>query len=220
MNNFDYVRPTTAALYTFDNEDCLDSSPNGNDLTKGTPTYGLGRFGQAVYFSGANFKRATTYYSSLALTTYSILCWINTTDNSYQTIFAFLDSSVGTDLSGYDIGTWGGNVFMSSNDGDTIGDPQFIGSEEPNDGLWHWIVWTRGSTYSRIYVDGKLDLQAANIGLAFYGYEIACLGAWWNNYEAAAFDKYAGYIDDLHIINTELSYATIRRMYAFQMGWI
>lgn len=109
---------------------------------------------------------------------------------------------------------------MSSNDGGEIGDPQFVGTIDIKDGAWHWIVLTRGATYTRIYVDGKLDLQAANQGLAFYGAEIACLGAWWNNYEATALDKYVGYIDNIHIINTELSYATIRRMYAFQMGWI
>ena len=219
VNNFDFVRPTTAALYTFDEENCLDSSPNGNDLTKGSPTYDLGRFGQAVYFSGSKFKRATTYYPSLALTTYSIFCWIKTTDNAYQTIFAFLDST-GSDLSGYDIGTWGGNVYMSSNDGDAIGDPQFVGSIDISDGAWHWIALTRGATYTRIYVDGKLDLQDANQSLAFFGYEIACLGAWWFAPDGTALDKYIGYIDNLHILNTELSYATIRKNYAFQMGWI
>lgn len=220
MNYFDFVRPSTRALWTFDNEDCIDSSPNGNDLTTGTPTYDIGRFGQAVYFSGAKFKRASTSYPSLALTTFSILCWIKTTDNAYQIIFSFEESSTGSDLSGYSIGTWGGNVFLGTADGDVMTDPAFFGNIDVKDGAWHWVAVTRGATYSRIYVDGKLDLQDANIGLAFYGYEIACLGAWWYANEGVAYDKFLGHIDNLHILNIELSYATIRQMYAVQMGWL
>lgn len=218
MNYFDFVRPATKALWTFDNEDCLDSSPNGNDLTLGTPTYDIGRFGQAVYFSGAKFKRASTSYPSLALTTFSILCWIKTANNAYQTIFSFEDA-YNWDLTGYCIGTWDGNAFLSTSEG-TWGDPQFIGNSTVDDGAWHWLAITRGSTYSRIYVDGKLDLQSSNLGLAFDSYEIPCMGAVWEQYDSAAQDKFCGYVDSVHILNQELSYTTIRRMYAFQMGWI
>lgn len=218
MNCFDFVRPATVARWTFDNDDCVDSSPNGNNLTRGSPSYDLGRFGRAVRFDGSDFKRANTYYASLAITTFSILCWIKTTDGDFQTIFSFEDA-YNRDLTGYSIGTWGGNVFLSTSEG-SWGNPQFVGSLEPNDGAWHWLAITRGATYSRIYVDGKLDLQASNVGLTFDTYEISCMGAIWEQYDSQAQDTFIGHVDNFNILNIELSYATIRKMYAFQMGWL
>lgn len=220
LNNFDFVRPNTAALYIFDG-DGADSSENNNDLSYGGPTYSSSRFGlSCAYFSGSTYLRSTyPSYTSLQFNNFSAHFWMKSISGAYQTIFSFEDYD--SILYGYQFGIWEYKIFLSEANGGPIGDPNHRGnSTNAVDGNWHWIVITRGSTYVRFYIDGLLDYQAARGGLGYNGYELACAGAWWYNNGGVAYDFLTGSLDQLHLQNIELSYATIRRMYAFQMGWI
>ena len=220
MNYFDFVRPATAALYIFDG-DGVDSSENDNDLIYGSPTYSLSRFGlYCAYFSGSKYLRSTyPSYTSLQFNVFSAHFWMKSTSGAYQTIFSFEDYD--SILFGYQFGIWDYKIFLSEANGCAIGNPNHQGnSTNAVDGNWHWIVITRGSTYVRFYVDGLLDYQAARGDLGYNGYELACAGAWWHNNAGVAYDFFTGSLDQLHLQKIELSYATIRKMYAFQMGWL
>lgn len=141
------------------------------------------------------------------------------TDNyEFQTIFS--NEHYSGVLCGYQTGTWFGKVFLSVANFSSPGWPAYIGSTYVHDNKWHFIAITRNATSTDIYIDGKLDLHGSTIPLGYSGFEIACAGAWWDSAGGVAYDFYTGYLDNLHVIGKTLSGSDIRRMYAFQMGWI
>jgi len=220
VNNFDFVRPKTKALWTFDNDDGVDSGPYGYDLTSGHLDYALGKFGRCGYFDGNNYLRATASCAGLRLSTMSACFWMKSSYANEQYIFGNVYAPAGN-TTGYNFGTTSSRrLFYESFPGDGSVSRITGGATYPVDGNWNWIVITRGSTYTRFFINGKLDYQAANGGLGFSSNEITSIGAWWYAYYGSAYDFFRGYLDQLHILDEELSHATIRRMYAFQMGWI
>jgi len=218
MNYFDWVRPATKALWTFDDDDGTDSGPYGYDLTAGHLDYTLGRFGRCGYFDGNNYLIAANTCPQLALTTMSICFWMKSTDTGEGYTLGNVDVSDYT--YGFNAGIVSSKVFFETFNGSGYVYRRTGGSISLSDNKWHWIVITRGAIYTNFYVDGKLDYSGSNTALAYDGYEITCLGAWWGDYDNAAHDHFYGYIDNMQILSIELDHATIRRMYAFQMGWI
>lgn len=221
MNNFDFVRPKTKALWTFDNDDGVDSGPYGYDLTSGYLDYALGRFGRCGYFDGNNYRRTVSSCAGLRLSTMSACFWMKSGFTGEQYVFGNVYTGYGN-TTGYNFGiTSSKRLFYESFPGD--GSTDRItggGTTDPVDNRWNWVVITRGNTYTRFYINGKLDYQAPNGGLSFNGSEITCIGAWWYMYYSSAEDHFHGYLDNLHIFDVEFGHSTIRRMYAFQMGWI
>lgn len=218
MNLFDFVRPSTIALWTFDNEDGVDSGPNGYDLVEGELDYALGRFGpHCGYFDGNNYLRSTANFSQLGLTQLTAAFWMKSNYAAEQYIFGNVYTGYGNTY-GYNFGTTSSKqLFFETYPGDGY-DYRLAGGSVVIDNTWKWIVITRGSSLTKFYINGKLDYTAGNTALGFNGSEITCVGAWWYIYYSTANDYYVGYLDNLHILNVELSHATIRRMYAFQMG--
>ena len=216
MNFFDFVRPSTIALWTFDDEDGVDSGPNGYDLVSGNLDYALGRFGPFCgYFDGNNYLRSTETLYQLELYTMSAMFWMKSNSSGESYIFGNVYTGYG-DTCGYNFGIdFSGALFYECFPGYRI-----IGASSVVDNSWKWVVITRGSTYTRFYINGKLDYTQANEALEFNGDERTCIGAWWYMYYGTANDYYVGYLDNLHILDVELSAATIRKMYAFQMGWL
>ena len=139
---------------------------------------------------------------------------------SEQYVFGNVYTGAGN-TTGYNFGvTSSKRLFYESFPGDGTSLRITGGGTDPVNNQWNWIVITRGSTHTKFYINGKLDYQAVNGGLGFTSNEIASVGAWWYAYYGSAYDFFNGYLDQLHILSEELSHATIRRMYAFQMGWI
>lgn len=220
MNYFDWVRPATKALWTFDDDDGTDSGPYGYDLTAGHLDYTLGRFGRCGYFDGDNYIRKTSNCSELALSIMSACFWMKSGFTGEQYVFGNVYTGYGN-TTGYNFGiTSSKRLFYESFPGDGSVDRITGGGTDPVNNQWNWIVITRGNTYTRFYINGKLDYTAPNGGLSFNGSEISCVGAWWYIYYSSAEDHFHGYLDNLHIFDVEFGHSTIRRMYAFQRGWI
>ena len=218
--NFNFIRPSTVARWTFDNEDGADSSPNGNDLTIGYPSYTLGKFGMCADFSDYKYLRTNTKYSSLELDNMSIFAWAKGGSQYQRTVFSFEYFS-GTYLYGYRMGITGYKIFFVESDGDEPSSPAHVGtSTKLSDGGWHWLVATRGDDLVKLYVDGNLEYQGNRQPIYYYSTVIACIGAYWNYRDSNTIDYFNAKIDDLNILDIELSPDVIRRMYAFQMGWI
>ena len=223
MNAYDFVRPATKALWTFDDEDGADASSYGNDLLLGSPDYRLGRFGQCVQFDGSNYLRSDfPSYASLQLTDLTIHYWVkpDTFAPRWQTVFSFHDYD--ETLYGYETGLNYDNIFFGAYSGPDIL-PQFVGSISLDDDEWHWIVITNSTItgLTQIYVDGKLDLSDSRQNIAFNGYELVDLGAFWYDMGSTAWDFFTGCIDNLHVMSGALGQDnTIRRMYASMRGWL
>ena len=219
LNNFDFVRPATKALWTFDEEDGIDSSPNGNDLPVGSPSYELGKFGQAISLDGYEYLRAASPFTSLSLSALSILAWIKTTASGEGILFSNIYDTEWTGY-GFAFGYIGNRIYFLVGDGSDWLYEHVANNINVCDNKWHFVAISRGSTYTRIYIDGMLDLQESNAPLGYTDYEMACIGALyspiWGDYRFPG----VGAVDSLHILSGELGYATVRRMYAFQMGWI
>jgi len=223
MNHFDFVRPSTRALWTFDEENGNDSGPFGYDLTSGYLDYGLGRFGPYCgYFDGNNYLRSTTNFSQLGLTQLTATFWMKSNYAAEQGAYIFGNVYTGYDNAyGYTFGTTSSKqLFFETLPGDGYNYYRLTGGSVVIDNTWKWIVITRGSSYTKFYVNGKLDYTAGNTAIGFNGSEITCVGAWWSIYYGKPYDYYIGFLDNLHIYNIVLSHDTIRHMYAFQMGWI
>jgi len=219
VNNFDFVRPSTVALWALgDNGE--DSGPYGYDLTSGNLDYALGRFGRCGYFDGDNYLRTTSSCAGLQLSTMSACFWMKSGFTGEQYVFGNVYTGYGN-TTGYNFGiTSSRKLFYESFLGDGGVDRITGGGTNPANDQWNWIVITRGNDYTRFYINGKLDYTALNGGLSFNGGEITCIGAWWYMYYSSAEDHFHGYLDNLHIFNVEFDHSTIRRMYAFQMGLI
>lgn len=219
MNSFDFVRPATVARWTFD-EDGSDSGPNGYDLTSGHLDYALGRFGPYCgYFDGNNYLRSPTNFSQLGLTRLTATFWMKSNYEAEQYIFGNVCYGYGYTY-GYNFGTTSSKqLFFETFPGDGYG-YRLDGGSIVIDNTWKWIVITRGSLYTKFYVNGKLDYTTGNTAIGFNGSEITCVGAWWDIAEGQPYDYYVGFLDNFHIYNIVLSHDTIRHMYAFQMGWL
>lgn len=225
QNQYDFIRPETVALWTFDNDDASDSSPNHNDLDfyLTNPEYALGRFGRCAYFGGAawDYMRDSATNLSLAITTFSICLWMKSAHNEYeyQTFISYA-SVLSTYTYGYFLGLNFDRLNFGVNYGNVYGWHEVQNDTiDPCDGEWHWIVLTRDATYVRFYVDGQYDGQYSTTSLSFTGAEIACIGA--NYYSSTYFEPLKdGYLDMVHVLGIELSAQDVRKMYAFQMGWL
>lgn len=217
MNYFDFVRPATKALWKLEDSG-EDSGPYGYDVIYGGLDYALGRFGRCGYFDGNNYLIAANTCPQLALTTMSICFWMKSTDTGEGYALGNVDVSDYT--YGFNAGIVSSKVFFETFNGSGYVYRRTGGSISLSDNKWHWVVITRGATYTRFYVDGKLDYSGSNTSLAYNNQQITCLGAWWGRYDSSARDHFHGYIDNMHILGVELNRDTIRHMYAFQMGWI
>ena len=219
--NFDFVRPSTIAKWTFDLEDGSDSGPHGYHLhgSGSPPVYDLGRFGFfCSRYYGQNYLLAEYGLSTFAelANMKSASFWMKCNTFALQNIFGYIYNASG--YTGYSFGlTSTGLLAFDSYDGywDRVTSAsQVLGSS------WKWIVITRGDTYTSFYINGKLDSSSANKPYALDGREWTCVGAYWDMPSWSDAENYIGYLDELHIYNIELSHATISKMYAFQMGWL
>ncbi|MBE7189469.1 LamG-like jellyroll fold domain-containing protein, partial [Jatrophihabitans endophyticus] len=138
-----------------------DSSGNGNtgtyygNETLGAPSPVSGSTGSAVTFSGTDGSLLSSNQSQAGPSTYSEELWFKTSTTSGGKLIGFGDSQSGTS-SNYDrhiYMTNGGQLVFGVYSGGT----QTITSNQAyNDGAWHYVVATQGSSGMNLYVDGQL----------------------------------------------------------------
>lgn len=221
LNSYDFVRPSTRALWHLETSGA-DSSGYGNTLMPwGTVTYPVGRFGKCAKIDNG-FLRTSSLPSSVLLDNMSIFLWAKSTASFYQSILS-VEYYQGMALWGYQVGIIDSKLFFMESSWEELHAPQHVGNSIIiSDGKWHWLAITRGDTYVSLYVDGKMDYRGTKDSLSYTygGLEYATVGAWWCSYCGDFHDYFFGNVDEVHVMDGELSYSTIRRMYAFQRGWI
>lgn len=225
MNNFDFVRPSTVALWTADDGVGADSGPNGYDLSASSFIGHPGRFGGSCFYLPGNMYIDEPYYwANLDLDKMSICFWMASVPGYYeQTVFCHRADRVNGE--GYFCGiTTSNRLFFESSTGSATY-RETGGSIDLLDGDWHWTVITvdlvaSASAKINFYIDGKKD-YTASAPLVYYSNDsVNRIGGMFNAYTAQNEKFYMGYLDNIHIYNRILSYAEIAHMYAFQMGWI
>ena len=230
LNRYDFARPSTIAYWPF-NGDSSDGSQNGYDLTEGLgDDYDIGKFGQSVMFAETGI-RMTNAESAFRIQNMSISFWMKNTNNvsQVQTIFSVSDHD-GSNAYGFYIATYQTYIVFLNGDGASANWNSGLysdGSINPVDDNWHWVVITRSNYDTLIYIDGKfcsygdtgnepvvyLDTEKPSVGVQY-------LTTYDDPYNTPWYNFYYGYIDDMHISSNILTPATIRQMYAFQMGWL
>ncbi len=149
--------------------------------------------------------------------TYSLELWINTTTTTGGKIIGFENSATETGSS-YDK-----HVYML-NDGRLrfgvyTGSAQVITSTQPfNDGQWHHVVATQGSSGMRLYVDGDLVAQgsvtSSETGAGFWRIGGGNLGSWPDQPSSSYF---AGRIDEVAVYPVALTQELISNHYVIAL---
>jgi hypothetical protein len=206
-----------------------DSSGAGHNGTAYGISYIPGKFWQCAAFAGSG--RYTLPYTSILRTTeFEVLFWIKTTSTppAHSTIFSVwgtYSGDGGNSWAGYEICEDNvGRVYLALSPGGYWYSISYLYSQKHiNDGKWHHVVVCRDDNYSRIYIDGVLDSEAASP---------ASPGFYSNSYSGAAIGAeylfsltpptlgyyFIGYIDEL-VFRQETSQPNcIWREYAFQRG--
>lgn len=223
---FNWPQAGCVGLWHFE-DNGVDASGAGNDGTASAGVaYAFGKFGKCANLTADYFSLG--YDASLKVADLTISAWYKSTSaDNPGTILACSGIYVGSGsygYYGYILETRLGKVSLKLN--------SFVltGNIAINDGLWHWIVATRDDAYARIYIDGAMDAEVAspdainycNHAPASYYYAGAYIGA---AYRAMIAPSTIGNfptcsLDELQVLNYALSPAQVRRMYAFQRGFL
>ena len=160
----------------------------------------LGIGDTAVSFNGSNgFVSSNSSFSNPA--TYSEEAWFKTTTTQGGKIIGFGNNANGTS------GSYDRHVYMQDNGqivfGVWTGQANTITSKSPlNDGKWHHVVATQGTTGMQLYIDGALDGTNPQTGAQDYtGYWKVGGDVTWGSSSA----YFAGAIDEAAVYPTVLS---------------
>lgn len=186
-----------------------DSSGSGYTLTaNGTPTYGTGKFGNAVTVSSNNqlYRNSTT---DLDMTTGAISygCWFktNTGQNDVPVLGKLLETG---SFPGYELylNTGAVSVLMISAAGTDIATYTVAYA----DGLWHHAVCTRPASGGliKIYFDGQCAATATNNNRNLTNTAKFSIGA-----RNVSNNDFAGSIDEAFVFDIELSADQIKELY-------
>jgi concanavalin A-like lectin/glucanase superfamily protein len=193
-----------------------DFSGNGNHgtLTNG-PTWTNGKRGQALDFD-ADSDNCVTTTSSLEATlggTASLAAWMRTTQAGDDDVWQAPGITGAEESGGQNDVFWGwiddvGLIGIQAGNGDAAKSTAPI-----NDGVWHYVVFTRNATTGTVsvYVDGELhDSATSETGNKTMPF--SCIGAFEDNGDAI--DYFQGILDDVRIYSRVLTAGEIARLYS------
>jgi len=217
----------TASSYALDPKTCVgmwlfdegsgttakDSSGNGNDgELMGGPKWVAGKFGKALEFDGVDDCVDCGKGTSLkAVAELTIQAWINTTDKttggqggSEYCVVHRID--VNAPYRGYSFGRDGTGNYVFFYTGELYAGPhKLIGKTYViSDGAWHHIAATYDGTTSKIYVDGKLDIEAAKTSA--FASDVSC------QIGRDPWRWYRGLIDDVAVFNVALTEVDVKNL--------
>ncbi len=175
-------------------------------------TYTAGKFSNAATFNGTTSKIVLTDNILLKPTTFTIRCWIKTSQTgSYQIIYSAFGTS--TNYSGiiFRINTDNHvELFIGKNSGTSLNADftRISGNTNICDNTFHKIEVTFSNNYVQLYTDGSLDGSAYSYPPVYNGTIVTSIGELNGSY------YFNGQIDDLVLINGyALSEETIREQY-------
>jgi len=172
----------------------IDSSGNGYDGTiLGSPSWGTGKFGQAIDFDGVDDRVNVTI--DVSETDYAVSLWFKTTTGNCG-IFEVNDGIGGVDRI---LHLSSGNIHARVWENETIA----TSGTNYADGQWHHVVHTLGGIEGgqKVYVDGQLQASGTKAFSDFDWQTSLSIG-----YGSNPGNKYfSGLIDDVRIFDEALS---------------
>ncbi|MCK9570696.1 LamG domain-containing protein [Candidatus Pacearchaeota archaeon] len=228
MSIYHWPSPGCVGLWRFESNG-TDGSPEGNDGTASSISYAIGRFGKRAGFDAASPSYfSMTYADSLKVADLTVMAWYKGTDAAARaTLFCTSGIHIGSSYDtyyGYNFETRTGMPALM------LRSEVVAGETAVNDGAWHWLAATRDDDYARVYVDGKIDAELASPTALSYcshapaSYYYACSRIGGSYRAMAAPSTIGNYptcsLDELQVLNYALSPAQVRRMYAFQRGFL
>lgn len=183
-------------------------------VTYQAPSSVLGTNGTGVTFNGSNGLLASG--STVANpTVYSEELWFRTTSTSGGKLIGFGNNATGNS------GSYDRHVWMRSNGrvsfGVYTGSRVIITSSQSyNDGQWHHVVATQGSSGIKLYLDGaEVAANAETRAQNFTGYWRVGGDVVW---EGASTNYFAGSIDEVAIYGRQLTAAEVTEHHAIGTG--
>lgn len=186
----------------------------GPGVTRGTPGAIVGDANTATTFSGIASGFASTQTSIPGPSVFSAETWIKTTTTAGGKILGFGDRSTGTSIK-YDRHVYmdnSGKIYFGVNNGVRR---TLSTARSYNDGNWHQIVASLGSSGMALYIDGVRVVQRTDVtrGQDFAGYWR--IGgdstANWPGVRSSNF--FQGVIDEVSIYPGVLSPAQVQKHY-------
>ena len=181
----------------------------GSGVVRGVPGALFGDTNKAAQFTGASTSRIYGTRSTGAMNHFSLEAWIKTTSTTGGRIVGFGDSSTGTSTNDdrhLYLGTDGRLNF-----GVYPAITRVITTPDPvNDGQWHHVVATLGATGMRLFVDGDLlaeraDVVSAGVYSGYWRIGGDAMSTW----PGAGADDFVGDIDDVAIYGRALTPAEV-----------
>ena len=192
-----------AGIWLFDEGDGQDASENGNDgELVGDIKEVEGKFGKALEFPGASGNYVLVEGNeSLGLSECTITAWIKT--EVIEGEGAIVTNMPNNKPRNYNLRAEGaGNVafvFTTNNDWTYTTGPTTV-----NDGSWHHVAGTYDGKDSRVYIDGKLDVEAPQGPMDASPAGPVTIGGTVQGH------FFTGVIDDVGIFNTALEIDEIK----------
>jgi hypothetical protein len=223
---YNWPSPGCKGLWHFQ-DNGTDSSGEGNNGTASAGVaYALGKFGKCAYLTADYFTLA--YVASLQVSNLTILAWYKGTDAAARsTLFGTSGIYVGGSsytYYGYNFETRLGKVSLMLR-GDSL-----TGVTQVDDNIGHLIAATRDNDFARVYVDGHLDAEQESPNTlaycvhnpATYYWAGSSIGGSWQAKIAPSTMSYypTCYLDELQLLDYALTPAQMRRLYAFQRGFL
>lgn len=174
-----WPHPGCVGLWKFDNDDCTDTSGQGNNgSNSGGAAFTLGKFGRCTILTSDYW--GLTYANSLKVSDLTVSAWYNSTSNDNPGVLIACSGiyvgGSGYGYYGYRFETRAGKTVLLIN-GNAL-----VGGTAINDGKWHFLAATRDNSIARIYVDGRIDATLASPPTLVY-----CDNAPYYYYYAGAF---------------------------------
>ena len=194
------------------------SSTVGSSVGRAVPGALAGDTNRAAHFTGSSSSRVYGTKLLAGTNRFSVEAWFRTTSGSGGKIIGFGSSSTGTS------GTFDRHVYMSADGTLTFGVyPHSIRAltttASYNDGAWHHVVGTLGSSGMELYVDGVLRARDAGTVSA------AIASGYWRiggdavtGWPKAGAQNFTGDIDEVAVYGRPLTSAEVAAHYAAGTG--
>ncbi len=186
-----------------------DSSLYANTGTLGgSPVWTIGKFGNALNFSGSNYV-TVPYSPSLSVSQITLSLWIKRARSGTREIFIGKANGSGPGTSPYWIEfTVGDDVLMLLGDGSH--DKSVYGPATISDTNWHFIVGTFNGSTETLYLDGVAGTPLSWSGTIYQDTTSLGIGRL-GTYGGLMFD---GTIDEVRLYNRGLSTTEIAQLYS------
>ncbi len=180
-----------------------DSSGMGNHGTvNGSPTYALGRIGQAMTFDGFDdYVAIDGVTGSITNDDITLAGWVKTADTG-NVYWLSCNGPAGSTANVVLFGILSGQVAIYDTNA-----AEGRSSTLVNDSEWHHLAYSRSGSTGSIYIDGNLEkTHTANFTFTDPGNRWSIAQEW---DDATPSNFLAGTVDDVRIYDVGLSYAEI-----------